>query len=140
MLIKIIKGNYGYNNGRIVRAKSPSDPPFEVADTEAARLIAMGIAKAVDKLPVDGKLSAEEKTPDTDPNDSADGNAVGDDDEDEEDVGEEDDAPIYNEEMSNADLQAIAKDYGISVPNRANKSELIAALDNFFGSAPTLRS
>ena len=136
MLIKITKGNYGYNNGRIVRAKTPSDKPFEVDDAEAARLIEeLKIAKAVDKLPVDGKLSAEEKTPDTDPNDSADGDAVGDD-----DVDEENDAPIYSEEMSNAELQAIAKDYGISVPNRANKSELIAALDNFFGSAPTLRS
>ena len=132
MLISIIKGNYGYNDGRIVRAKSPSDPPFEVSDSEAARLIGMGIAKAVDKLPVDGKLSAEEKKPDTDPDNSVGGNAAGDDD--------ENDMPIYNEEMSNAELQAIAKEYGIPVPNRANKSELMAALDNFFKSAPTLRS
>ena len=132
MLISIIKGNYGYNDGRIVRAKSLSDPPFEVPDAEAARLIGMGIAKAVDKLPVDGKLPTEEKTPDINPNNSVDGNAAVDDD--------ENDAPIYNEEMSNAELQAIAKEYGIPVPSRANKSELMAALDNFFKSAPTLRS
>lgn len=134
MLIKIIKGNYGYNNGRIVKAKTPSDKPFEVDDAEAARLIEQRIAKAVDNFPVDGTLSAEEETSDNAPYfPKADGDAVGEDDEDY-------DVPDYNDEMSNADLQSIAKEYGIPIPNRANKSEIITALDHFFGNAPTLRS
>ena len=132
MLISIIRGNYGYNDGRIVRAKSPSDPPFEVSDAEAARLIGMGVAKAVEKTILSKPTKAKDDEP-VEKNEESSRES-----EDYED--DEDETPEYSEMSSNAELQAIAKEYGIPVSNRANKSELLSALDKYFGSAPKLRS
>lgn len=132
MLISIIKGNYGYNDGRIVRAKTPSDKPFEVDDIEAARLIEMGVAKAVEKTILRKPTKAEDDEP-VEKNEESSRESE----DDEENEGE---APEYSEMSSNAELQAIAKEYGIPVSNRANKSELLSALDKYFGSAPKLRS
>ena len=135
MYIKIIKGNYGYNDGRIVRAKSPSDPPFEVPSAEADRLCALGVAQ---KVTVNGAPFAENSS--YIETDAASAGKSDDDTINEDGEKDADSVPEYNEDSSNAELQAIAKEYGIAVPNRANKAELISALDERFGSAPTLRS
>ncbi len=139
MLIHIKRGCYGYNNGSFVRAKTPADPPFEVKDDEAERLISLGIAETADN----GTDSAEpsDKSGDNDGEkanktadngaDPADKNA---------DTTEDDDIPEYGENSTNAELQAIAKEYGVEIPPRANKAELIAALDEFFGGAPDLKA
>ena len=49
MKIRIIRGMYGNReNGRIVE-KNPDSSPFEVAEKEGQRLIALGIAAAVEE-------------------------------------------------------------------------------------------
>jgi len=143
MLIRIIRGCYGYNNGSFVRAKTPADPPFEVKDDEAERLISLGIAETADNgtdsddnnagIVDEGGDNDGENAGNTPDNgtDSADKN---------EETAEEDDIPEYGENSTNAELQAIAKEYGIEIQPRANKAELIAALDEFFGGAPDLKA
>ncbi|MCL2636957.1 MAG: hypothetical protein FWD48_01170 [Oscillospiraceae bacterium] len=50
-LIKIINGTYGYKKDGTgsVLPKTPSDPPFEVSEAEAKRLIALKVAEYADK-------------------------------------------------------------------------------------------
>lgn len=111
MKIKIINGNYGYNNGERVRVKTPSDPPFSVSDEEARRLVELGIAEIVeDVLDIPGV---------------------------ENEIGETA-IPYYDETMTNAALQAIANENGIEISPRANKSEIIKALDDYFADMPDL--
>lgn len=55
-----------------------------------------------------------------------------------ESVIEERDGPEYSEGNTNAELQAIAKEYGVDLPPRANKAEILAALDDFFGGIPEI--
>ncbi len=136
MLIRIIRGCYGYNNGSFVGAKTPADPPFEVKDDEAERLISLGIAETADN----GMDSADNNTDTIDKTgDNGDENADKTADK-AADTTEEDDIPEYGENSTNAELQAIAKEYGVEVQPRANKAELIAALDEFFGGAPDLKA
>lgn len=164
MLIKIIKGNYGYNNGVSVKVKTPGDPPFCVSEEEAIRLTNLGIAAIIDN---EGKNETFVKTPDgvpdvtniphadvhkifgnkgesedipaddsTDSEDEADTDAedLGDD----EESGKTDDTPEYSQENTNAELQAIADEWGIELPNRANKAQILEILDSHFGNAPKL--
>ena len=114
MLIKIICGNFGYNNGVCVRVKTPSDPPFSVGDEEARRLVGLGIAEIVGKKTV---IPSIEKIPN---------------------VTEDDEIPQYDETMTNAALQALAKENGIEIPPRATKTEIIKALDDYFADMPDL--
>ena len=51
---------------------------------------------------------------------------------------EERDVPEYSEDNTNAELQAIAKEYGIEFPQRANKAQMLDALDEFFGGTPEI--
>lgn len=164
MLIKIIKGNYGYHNGVSITVKTPADPPFNVSEEEALRLYKLGIAMIFEN---EGKNGSFVKTPDgvpdvtniphadvhkifgnkgesedipaddsTDSEDEADTDAedLGDD----EESGETDDTPKYSQENTNAELQAIADEWGIELPNRANKAQILEILDSHFGNAPKL--
>lgn len=138
MLIKIINGNYGYNNGEFVRAKTPADPPFDVDKSEAERLARLGIAEILETVPAIGagaKVPAEDAADDADIGE-AETAASADDFEDEADDSVEDDIsddiPKYGEESTNADLQAIAKEYGLEFPHKATKAQMIKILDNFF--------
>lgn len=114
MLIKIICGNFGCNNGECVRVKTPSDPPFSVGDEEARRLVGLGIAEIVGKETV---IPSIEEIPD----------AI-----------DESEIPQYDETMTNAALQAIAKEHGVEIPLRATKTEIIKALDDYFADMPDL--
>ncbi len=116
--IKIIQGNYGYNNGDSIKVKTPKSEPFNVSDDEAARLVSLGIAEIVgqgsDFIPQD--LSGEEMS------------------EKEDSIVDSGDLemPEYSEESTNAELQAIAKQYGIEIAPKATKAQLLKALDDYF--------
>lgn len=110
MLIKIIAGNYGYSNGISVRVKTPSDAPFDVDNAEGERLISRGIAVAV-------KVSDKIDVPDSN---NSDVNS----------------SPSYDESMPKATLQSIAKEYGVEVSEKASKTEIVAALDDYFSDIP----
>lgn len=151
MLIKIVRGNYGHAVGKSVHTKTPKDKPFEVDPKEAERLVRLGIAKIIGAgAAVSAKGSPNKEDPFGDPADDVDVSVPLDDDEteydedDEDDTGydeddeDEDGPPEYGEDSTNAELQSIAKAYGIDVPQHANKAQLLEALDEFFGGAPEI--
>lgn len=114
MLIRIINGNYGLNNGEYVRAKTPKDPPFSVSDEEAKRLVELGIAEIVEG-DIPGADFEEELSDEASSN-----------------------IPEYDIEMTKSELQAIARDYGVEISDRASKSDIISALDEYFSDIPDL--
>lgn len=138
MLIKIIRGTYGLNSGGNIKPKTCNDPPFHVEPAEAKRLEQLGVAKIVGSSEVTLTKTAE-GIPETNPEASSgvpaddDGKGYG-----VESVIEERDGPEYSEGNTNAELQAIAKEYGVDLPPRANKAEILAALDDFFGGIPEI--
>lgn len=126
MLVKIIRGTYGLNIGGNIKPKTCNDEPFDIPLKEAQRLIGMGIAEGYSPggnanpyadIATDGENSGS-KVPEENGN-----NGV---------------IPKYNKDNTNAELQAIAKEYCIELPPRANKEEIIAALDDFFGGVPII--
>lgn len=118
MLIKIIRGTYGLNNGGNVKPKTCNDPPFHVEPAEAQRLEQLGVAEIVGSCEAtltktsEGEPKLFSETPP--------------------------DVPAYSEGNTNAELQSIAKEYGVELPPHANKAAIIAALDDFFGGAPEI--
>lgn len=126
MLIKIIRGTYGLNIGGNIKPKTCNDEPFDVPLEEAQRLIGMGIAE--------GYSPGGNANPYTDgvTNGENGGNKIPEENEDNSGI------PEYNEDNTNAELQAIAKEYGVELPPRANKAEIIAALDEYFGGVPII--
>lgn len=130
--IKIIGGRYGYiSPSGVYSVKTAESAPFEVEDSEAERLIKRGVAKIIGAdADVSAKGAADnDKLP-----------TVPADDDENDDESEYDDIPEYNEESTNAELQAIAKEYGIELPPRANKAQLIEILDNYFADSPVLNA
>ncbi len=141
MLIKIVRGNYGHVVGKSVHTKTPKDEPFEVDQKEAERLVRLGIAKIVGAGAVTlAKGLSDNEDPFGDPADDINAPvSPGDsEDEDDDDEDDEDDVPEYGGDSTNAELQAIAKNYDIDVPPHANKAQLIAALDEFFYDTPNI--
>jgi hypothetical protein len=49
-MIKIIKGVFGYNNGKSVIPKTAQDGPFECDKAIEKRLVALGVAEYVTKV------------------------------------------------------------------------------------------
>lgn len=138
MLIKIIRGTYGLNSGGNIKPKTCNDLPFHVESAEAKRLERLGIAEIVGASAVtlakgaEDEMGALSETPSSVPADD-----------DDKDYGvestlEERDVPEYSEGSTNAELQAIAKEYGVELPQRANKAQILEALDDFFGGAPLI--
>lgn len=120
MLVRIIKGNYGFAKGASITVKTAKDAPFVVPDAEAERLVKLGVAQMVG--------AGAETSADGSPNDT-----FGDPADDMNAAHGDEDIPKYSEESTVADLQSIAKEYNIEVPPRANKAQLLEALDEFFG-------
>jgi hypothetical protein len=62
--IKIIKGVFGYRNPKgYLEPKTVADPPFEVSDSAAKRLVAQGVAERypdVGIAPLKGTPSADD--------------------------------------------------------------------------------
>lgn len=107
MKIKIIAGVFGHRNGKRVEAVRAGDPPIEVEDELAQRLICQGVAEAVE-------VKATEQAQAED-----------------EDEGEA--FPDYSDKMSRAKLEAIAKEVGIdedAIKEAENKAALIELLDD----------
>lgn len=130
--IKIIGGRYGYiSPSGVYCVKTSDDPPFEVDDGEAHRLIKRGVAEIVGADAYESAKGAVDNNElPTTPADN------GENDDEPEDGG----IPEYSEESTNFELQAIAKEYGIEIPPRANKAQILEALDNFFGEIPELNA
>lgn len=118
MLIKIICGTYGLNSGGNIKPKTCNDPPFNVEPAEAERLEQLGVAEIVGSSEVtltkisEGEPKSLSETPS--------------------------DVPAYSENNTNAELQSIAKEYGVELPPHANKTTIIAALNDYFNDIPDI--
>lgn len=112
MKIQIINGVYGYRpNAYTVEKKTLEDPPFEVDDTEATRLISKGVAKAV----VDHfEPSAVEQSAEEEPTETY-------------------ELPEYNADMKLTELKEIAAAYGVDASKARSKAEAIALIDAAIG-------
>ncbi len=126
-LVKIIKGFYGLKTNNGIRAKGIDDVAFELDDVEANRIIELGIAKYAEKTTV---ATLENHTVNK---------KIGDSTIEKEILAKNDfnnndiDIPKYDSTSSVSDLRAIAKDVGITFKVGMSKSDMIAALDEYFG-------
>ncbi len=118
MLIRIKNTTFGLVVNGIVKPKTPADPPFDVADELAYRLVREGKAEIV------GDVNASADHSDNEENAGENNNEGG-------GFG----IPKYGEETSKSDLKAIANEYGIEIAETATKQEIIKALDDFFADA-----
>ncbi len=122
MLIRIRNTTFGLVVNGIVKPKTPADPPFEVDEELGIRLVREGVAEAIGSTVFsDVENNGESVDNNTDSDDS-------------EEIGNFD-IPEYGEETSKADLQSIAKEYGVVVASNATKADIIKALDDFFADA-----
>jgi hypothetical protein len=108
--IKIISGVFGYHkpNSRAVTPKKKSDPPFEVEDKLAARLVSSGIAEyvgAVIEPALDPGGDGEKEPPAK---------------------------PVYSIEQTAKELKALLDELGISYPSNITKEKLVEMLDEYY--------
>lgn len=119
--IRITGGRYGYISPvGIHSVKTPSDPPFDVEDSEAERLVKLGVAEINGErgnAPEKGssaKCKADTHTVNKEPlNDEEEGSFE------------------YDENTSAKELREIGKRIGISFPVGTTKADMIAALDAY---------
>lgn len=107
MKIKIIAGVFGHRNGSRVEAVKAGDPPIEVEEALANRLISQGVAEAVEVKPVEQpQVVDDEETAD--------------------------EFPEYSEKMTRAKLENVAREVGIDedeIKGAETKADLIELLD-----------
>lgn len=123
MLIHITNGIYGHYEGEWLKPKSRSDPPFEVDDAEAERLVALGVAEivtvAAGVAPCD-TASAEECSNTPAPENAAESQKTA------------SATPVYSEENTVKELTAICEEYGVELTGKPSKKTILAALDLYF--------
>lgn len=114
MKIQIISGTYGLRvNGYTVIRKTPDDPPFDVSDDEAARLVKLRVARIVEEIP---EAALAEKPVQPDPEDIEDGENT-------------EPMPAYSESMKLAELKEVAAAYGVDASKAKSKAEVIALIE-----------
>ena len=114
MKIQIISGTYGLRvNGYTVIRKTSDDPPFDVSDDEAARLVKLRVARIVGNPPVE--TPAEEPVQ-PDPEKDEDGVIT-------------ETLPAYSESMKLAELKEVAAAYGVDASKAKSKAEVIALIE-----------
>ncbi|MDR1158352.1 MAG: hypothetical protein LBK75_08655 [Oscillospiraceae bacterium] len=122
--IKIINGVYGHRlaGTKAVDPKQAGDPPFEVDDGEAERLVSLGVAAYVPAAPVATSQEGESDAgATTDPPDESGGTE-----------GTEDPPPDYSADMSAEALRDLMSEYGLPVKAGMSKANMVAALDEYF--------
>ena len=104
-MIRIVKGTFGWFDGRKIVPKTPADPPFAVDAGLEDRLVAEGVAEYADDYRAD---PAPEPAP----------------------AGPEERAEPATDlsDMTRAELAEVAESYGIAV-GRRTKAQLVAAIE-----------
>ena len=123
-MIQIIKGTFGYYNGRKVIPITEADGPQKFDDELEARLVKEGVAKYIGEQ----DEPAEQPAPDhgDDADEPASTNTAA------------DEAPEYNEDMKLDELKEVAARYGVDASAMRKKADVIAAIEA--AKAPTTRS
>lgn len=135
--IKIIGGRYGYISPTgDYSVKTTESAPFDVEDNEAERLFSLHVAEPAEVNASAFATAAPDKVLTREADTDA---ALGTADETETDIENEgEDVPAYDENSTIAELQAIAKEYGVELPRRATKEMALKALNEFFSDSPDL--
>ena len=113
-MIQIIKGTFGYYNGRKVIPITEADGPQKFDDELEARLVKEGVAKYI------GEQDAPAEQPAPDHGDAADEPASTN--------TAADEAPEYNEDMKLDELKEVATRYGVDASAMRKKADVIAAV------------
>ena len=100
-MIQIIKGTFGYYNGRKVIPITEADGPQKFDDELEARLVKEGVAKYI------GDDADEPASTNT----------------------AADEAPEYNEDMKLDELKEVATRYGVDASAMRKKADVIAAIE-----------
>ena len=112
-MIQIIKGTFGYYNGRKVIPITNADGPQKFDPELEARLVKKGVAKYVDEKPVAPAPAAEpEREPEA--TSEPDGTPA---------------APEYDEDMKLDELKEVAARYGVDASAMRKKADVIAAIE-----------
>lgn len=111
-MIQIIKGTFGYYNGRKVIPITEADGPQKFDDELEARLVKEGVAKYIGE-------PAEQPAPDHGDNadEPASTNTAA------------DEAPEYDEDMKLDELKEVAARYGVDASAMRKKADVIAAIE-----------
>lgn len=123
--IRITGGRYGYISPAGTHSvKTPNDPPFDVEDSEAERLVKLGVAEINgERGNATGKGGFAKGKADTHTDDK-------------EPLNDEGESSFeYDENTSAKDLREIGKKIGISFPVGTTKADMIAALDAYVNSS-----
>ena len=112
-MIQIIKGTFGYYNGRKVIPITEADGPQKFDDELEARLVKEGVAKYIGEL---GE-TAEQPAPGDDADEPASTNTAA------------DEAAEYNEDMKLDELKEVAARYGVDASAMRKKADVIAAIE-----------
>ena len=132
--IKLTQGAFRYRpesekSAVVVRL---GDPPFDVPDATAERLVALGVAEyAEEAVATAVPLTHEEKT--SEPQDEM-----------QEAAGSEltalEDVPEYSDRMTVKQLKTLMDEVGAEYTDKMTKSDLIKRLDCFFEEAPSFEA
>lgn len=131
--IKIINGVYGHRpiGSKYIEPKRAGDPPFQVDDAEAERLVNLKVAEYADivtkLVPVGvatGEIPTEkEKT----------GINIPDEQNDSEDEMELPEKPDYSTDMKATELREFMEECGLTYKVGMSKADMVAALDEYYG-------
>ena len=116
-MIQIIKGTFGYYNGRKVIPITEADGPQKFDDELEARLVKEGVAKYIGELGETAEQPAPAPAPGDDDDEPASTNTAA------------DEAPEYNEDMKLDELKEVAARYGVDASAMRKKADVIAAIE-----------
>ena len=118
-MIQIIKGTFGYYNGRKVIPITEADGPQKFDDELEARLVKEGVAKYIGELgrAITTEMDTAGKGPLTADAEPASTNTAA------------DEAPEYNEDMKLDELKEVATRYGVDASAMRKKADVIAAIE-----------
>lgn len=109
-MIQIIKGTFGYYNGRKIAPITEADGPQKFDPELEARLVKQKVAKYVDQ-----PAAAAPQDPDTGAEDP--------------DTSAADEATEYSEDMKLDELKEVAARYGVDASAMRKKADVIAAIE-----------
>ena len=110
-MIQIIKGTFGYYNGRKVIPITEADGPQKFDDELEARLVKEGVAKYI------GEQGETAPAPGDDADEPVSTNTAA------------DEAPEYDENMKLDELKEVAARYGVDASAMRKKADVIAAIE-----------
>lgn len=134
LTVKIISGTYGCKiKGRIV-PKDHTSEPFSLDDTEAKRLVSLGVAEIITEGVATGGNGKETNPPSVNPSNDENG-SNGENEGGNDIVGHLDAEQLR--EMTNKELKALAEDMGIDTSKMKVKADYIQAIVAVEVSAPS---